>query len=90
MVIDFYQKWGTSDYKFVMLKDSYLVFMHSHIMCVIKFLMSLKDYKVSGNDLVYELNEKMIFSINLFLYLWIMINYLISVPFAKVDYKDII
>jgi hypothetical protein len=53
----YYQKWGTSDYTYVLLKDSHLVFMHSYLVHAIKFLMPPKDYRVSGNDQVYELNE---------------------------------
>ncbi len=64
MVMGLYdQKWGTNDSTFIMLKDSHPIFMHSHLVRVVKFLMPLKDYRVSGNDPMYELNEKAISSI---------------------------
>jgi hypothetical protein len=53
----YYQKWGTSYYIYVLLKGFHLVFMLSYLMHDLKFLMPLKNYRVNGNDQVYELNE---------------------------------
>jgi hypothetical protein len=53
----YYQKWGTNEHSYVLLKDSHLAYLHSHLVCAFKFLMSPKDYRVSGNSLVYEFND---------------------------------
>jgi len=51
----YYQKWGDSNSSFVLLKDSHDVYMYSHLIRVVKFLMPLKNHWVSKNDVVYEL-----------------------------------
>ncbi len=53
----YYQKWGTNEYSYVLLKYFHLAYVHSHLVCAFKFLMSPKDYRVNGNSLVYELND---------------------------------
>jgi hypothetical protein len=50
----YYQKWGNYGGTYVLLKDSRVVFMYSHLVRTTKFLMILKDYRVQGNDFVYE------------------------------------
>jgi hypothetical protein len=50
----YYQKWGTSYSTYVLLKDSHVVFLYSHLVQERRFLMIPKDYCVQGNDLVYE------------------------------------
>ncbi len=47
----------------VLLKDFHLAYLHSHLVCAVKFLMSPKDYKVSGNSSVYELSDHTLTSI---------------------------
>jgi len=59
----YYQKWVTNEHSYVLLKDSHLAYLHSHLVCVVKFLMSPKDYKVSGNSSVYELSDHTLTSI---------------------------
>ncbi len=53
----YYQKWGTNEHSYVLLKDSHLTYLHSHLVCAIKFLMPPKDYRMSGNSSMYELND---------------------------------
>jgi hypothetical protein len=51
----FYQKWGNSESSYVLLKNSHSVFVHAMYVRDVKFAMLPKDYRVQGNDLVYEL-----------------------------------
>jgi hypothetical protein len=51
----YYQKWGNSDNSYVLLKDSCKVYVYSHLMRAIKFLMPLGNHRVIGNDAIYEL-----------------------------------
>jgi hypothetical protein len=46
---------GDSDSSFVLFKDSHDVYMYSHFIRAIKFLMPPKNHHVFGNDAVYEL-----------------------------------
>jgi hypothetical protein len=49
------KKWGNYDGTYVLLKNSNVVFMYSHMVQATKFFMTLKNYRVQGNDFVYEL-----------------------------------
>ena len=51
----YYQRWGTSETSYVLLKNSHPVHMHAHLVRAVKFDMLPKDYRVQGNDLVYDL-----------------------------------
>jgi hypothetical protein len=51
----YYKKWGNSYSSYVLLKDSSVVYLYSHLMKVVKFLMPPKDYYVFGNDALFEL-----------------------------------
>jgi hypothetical protein len=42
---------------YVLLKDSHVVFIYTHLGQETRFLMICKDYRVQGNDLVYELTN---------------------------------
>ncbi len=59
----YYQKWGHSESSYVLLKYSHVVYLHVHLVQVLKFLMPPKDSKVSGNDGVYELTRDILLSI---------------------------
>ncbi len=61
----YYQKWGTNEHSYVLLKDSHSAYFHSHLVRVIKFLMSPKDCRVSGNSSMYELSDHTLTSIQL-------------------------
>jgi hypothetical protein len=52
-----YQRWGTNEHSYVLLKDSHLVYLHYNFVHVIKFLMSSNNYKISGNPFVYKLSD---------------------------------
>jgi hypothetical protein len=49
------EKWGNSYSTYVLLKDSHVVYLYSHLVRVVKFLMRLKNHSVFGNDSLYEL-----------------------------------
>jgi hypothetical protein len=51
----YYQRWGRGESSYVLLKNSQTVFMHAKYVRAIKFVMMPKDYRVQGNDFVYEL-----------------------------------
>jgi hypothetical protein len=51
----YYQRWGNADSSYVLLKNSHTVFVHARYVRAVKFAMLPKDYRVQGNDLVYEL-----------------------------------
>jgi hypothetical protein len=51
----YYKKWGTSYSTYVLLKDSNVIFLYSHLVRATKFPMILKDYYIQENDLVCEL-----------------------------------
>jgi hypothetical protein len=51
----YYQKWGHSDTSYVLLKDSQQVYIFSHMVRAIKFLMPPRNHRMNGNDHVYEL-----------------------------------
>ncbi len=53
----YYQRWGIGERNYVLLKDSHVVYMLSNMVCVVKFLMPPKEHRVSGNDVVYEMNK---------------------------------
>ncbi len=55
LVRKYYKKWGNSYSSYVLLKDSNVLYMYSHLVRVVKFLMPLKDYRVSSNDSLFEL-----------------------------------
>jgi hypothetical protein len=50
-------KGGAIESSYGLLKDSHVVYMHVHLVRVVKFLMPSKDHKVNGNDSVYELTQ---------------------------------
>jgi len=54
----YYQKWGNNDNSYVFLKDSHKVYVYSHLVKVVKFLMPPKNHKVIGNHAIYELPEE--------------------------------
>jgi hypothetical protein len=60
----YYQRWGSNDRSFVLLKDYHVVYMLCNVVCVAKFLMPHKDHIVNGNDGVYEMNEDTLSGIN--------------------------
>ncbi len=60
----YYQKWGSSDPSYVLLKDSHVTYVYSHLVRVVKFLMPPKNHYVNGNDVVYELSKDVVQSIN--------------------------
>jgi len=47
-----------------MLKDSHVVYVYSHLVRVVKFMMSPKNHHVNGNDAMYELSENVLQNIN--------------------------
>lgn len=51
----YYQRWGTSETSYVLLKNSHPVHMHAHLVRAVKFPMLPKDYRAQGNDMVYDL-----------------------------------
>ncbi len=50
-----YQKWVDLNSSYVLLKDSHDVYISSHLIRAIKFLMLPKSHWVSKNDPIYEL-----------------------------------
>jgi hypothetical protein len=48
---------GGGESSYVLLKNSQTVFMHARYVRAVKFVMMPKDYRVQGNDLVYELSS---------------------------------
>jgi hypothetical protein len=59
----YYKKWGNYYSTYVLLKDSHVVFLYSHLVRVTKILVVPKDYCVQGNDIVYELPDFVAFII---------------------------
>jgi hypothetical protein len=51
----YYKKWGSIDSSYVLLKDSHVVYVYSHLVHVTKFLMPPSSHQDNGNDVVYEL-----------------------------------
>jgi hypothetical protein len=66
----YYHKWGTNEHSYVLLKDSHLAYFHSQLVRIVKFLMSPKDYKASGNSSVYELSDDTLTSTQLVIAIW--------------------
>jgi hypothetical protein len=60
----YYQRWGSNDRSFFLLKDSHVVYMLCNVVCVAKFLMPDKEHIVSRNDNVYEMSEDTLSGIN--------------------------
>jgi hypothetical protein len=60
----YYHKWENNDSSYVLLKDSHVVYVYSHLVGVGKFLMPPKNHRVNGNDVVYELLEDILQGIN--------------------------
>jgi len=60
----YYQKWGSSDSSYVLLKYSHVVYVYFHLVRAIKFLMPPKNHRVSGNDVMYELLKDVLQNIN--------------------------
>jgi hypothetical protein len=54
----YYQKWENSDNSYVFLKDSHKVYVYSHLVRVVKFMIPPRNHKVIGNDAIYELLEE--------------------------------
>ena len=51
----YYQKWGTAENSYVLLRNSHTVYMHACFVRAVKFVMPPKDHRVQGNDMVYKL-----------------------------------
>jgi hypothetical protein len=51
----YYKKWGSVVSSYVLLKDSRVAYVYSHLVHVGKFLMPPNSHQDSGNDVVYEL-----------------------------------
>jgi hypothetical protein len=51
----YYQRWENAESSYMLLKSSHTVFVHARYVRAVKFAMLPKDYRVQGNDLVYEL-----------------------------------
>jgi hypothetical protein len=51
----YYKKWGNSNSTYVLLKDSHAVYLYSHLVRAMKFLMPPKSHRVFNNDSLYEL-----------------------------------
>jgi hypothetical protein len=60
----YYQNWGNNKSSYVLLKYSHLVYVCSHLVKAIKFLMPLRNHKVSRNDFLYELLKDILRGIN--------------------------
>jgi hypothetical protein len=60
----YYQRWANNDTSYVLLKDSHKVYLYSHLVKAIKFLMPPKNYQVNGNDPIYELLGEILRNIN--------------------------
>jgi len=84
----YYQKWGNNDNYYVFFKDSHKVYVYSHIVMVVKFLMPPRNHKVIGNDAIYELLEEILWNINVLL-LWMSKNRSKSIYFYLNDYLDL-
>jgi hypothetical protein len=53
----YYQKWGTRESSYVLLRNSHIVYLYSHLVRVVKFMMTFKQHCVNGIDVVLELHE---------------------------------
>ncbi len=51
----YYKKWGNSYSTYVLLRDSHVVYLYSHLVMAMKFLMPPKNHRAFGNDSLYEL-----------------------------------
>jgi hypothetical protein len=51
----YYQKWGNFDSSYVLLKFSNVVYLYSHLVKAVKFLMPPKDYHFFVDDALFEL-----------------------------------
>jgi hypothetical protein len=51
----YYKKWGNYNTSYVFFKDSNVVYLFSHLVRFVKFLMLPKNYCASGNDALFEL-----------------------------------
>lgn len=60
----YYHKWGYIDSSYVLLKDSHVVYVYSHLVRVMELLMPHRNHWVSGNDVVYELPKDILQGIN--------------------------
>jgi hypothetical protein len=56
MVGKYYQNWGWTRFAYILLMHSQTTYVHACQVQIIKFPMLLADYKVQGNELVYELS----------------------------------
>ncbi len=59
----YYKKWANSNSTYVVLKDSHVVYLYSHLISVMKFLMPPKNHCVFGNESLYELPSDAIIGI---------------------------
>ncbi len=55
VVSNYCQKWGTSEFFYVLLEAFQTIFTYSHLVRAIKFPMFAKHHHVNGYDHVYEL-----------------------------------
>ncbi len=67
-------KWGNNKSFYVLLKYSHLVYICSHLVKAIKFLMPLRNHRVSRNDFVYELLKDISQGINEIIFFWKWMN----------------
>ncbi len=60
----YYHKWGNNDKTYVLLTDSHKIYVYFHLVRVVKFLMPPRNHQVIGNDVICELPEEILQSIN--------------------------
>jgi hypothetical protein len=48
----YYKKWGNSYSTYVLLKDSHLVYLYSHLVKPMKFLIPPKNHRAFGNEFI--------------------------------------
>ena len=53
----YFQKWGPCVRSFVSLKDLHVDFLHSYLVRTVKFLILPRNYKVEGDEVVYEMTN---------------------------------
>jgi len=59
-----YQRWGSNDRRFVLLKDFHVVYILCNVVRVTKFLMPPRDHIINGNDGVHEMSKDTLSGIN--------------------------
>jgi hypothetical protein len=56
----YYKKSKNYDSSYVLLKKSNVIYLYSHLVNVVKFLMPPKDYCVYGNDSLFEVPSEVV------------------------------